>query len=131
MLPLLPALLLLILRGPSAIERAHVAGLSSKEAISWRSIQRAIDESPRCQERQAQLANRTVRSLVALGCNPAFSRTVAELLSYLPLDTESEPKGASAVADSETRASLPVFAQVSECAGFLKAQRSRDGPIVL
>jgi len=112
MLPLLPALILLIFRGPVdhrlAIDDCRLSS-GRVEAVS---------------------SNRSGAALLALAKNPAFSRTVVELLRYLPADRAdfSASEVCLAAAPATFCIAQPVLAQ--ECDGFFTAQRNRDGPIL-
>ena len=107
MLPLLPALLLLIFRGPTGIERGQ---LDFRFPIADYRLERPGAESNSSQ--------RGVAALLALSKNPAFSRTVAELLRYLPADAANvAPDMAADVASAGVGQAIAASA-LALAAGF-------------
>src|SRR2546421_6712824 len=95
MLPLLPALLLLIFRGPTGIERGPV---DFRFSIADYRLER-----PGADLNSSQ---RGVAALLALSKNPAFSRTVAELLRYLPSDAANVAPELVATSDPAQTAAI-------------------------
>ncbi len=126
MLPLLPALLLLILQGPSSIEKMALDGRlpAALEAIHQQMESRDHKSPAMSKADEAMLA-----SLLAMSGDPQISHALIKLLSlgepaYVPavphLEVEPEqddPPNTYAECDS----AVPVD-------GFAKSQRSRDGP---
>ena len=124
MFPLLPALLLLILQGPSSIEKMALEGRlpAALEAISrqMESDHRAVGSS--------KVDEAVLASFLAFSGNPSASHALYTLLCAG--EPSSEPKKAL-VADVEGEISLPVL-DVGDSdplpAGYAGSRRSRDGP---
>lgn len=108
MLPLLPALLLLIFRGPSVAERPVVGqDLGAKEAVYLRQ-------------------GGHIRSLLALGRSHAFSRAIVRLLQGMPADLP--PKSAE-VAVLLRPSAVPVADSPRHIRdAYFQCRRTRDGP---
>ena len=124
MLPLLPALLLLILQGPSSVERMALDGRlpAALEAIH-RQMESQDHKSPSVSKAdEAMLA-----SLLALSVDPQVSHALIKLLSLgEPALTRKPTIAIEAQAESpppiaECDSAVPVE-------GFAESQRSRDGP---
>ncbi len=121
MLPLLPALLLLIFRGPTPDCRMALDDCRSGAG--------RVEVNA---ERKAELSKaRHVAALLALSRNPAFSRTVAELLRSLPADAAETNTDLVAAPFVCSIVSIPAPPLARLHAGFSNAQRTRDGPILL
>lgn len=125
MLPILPALLLLILQGPSSIEKMALDGRlpAALEAVSRK--MEAQDHRSRSIER-ADAA--VLASLLALSGDPDLSHALFQLLS---LDQASESTDRSSVRKLDEWVEWiplgsppePLHSEPS-----LESQRSRDGP---
>ena len=126
MLPILPALLLLILQGPSSIEKMALDGR----------LPAALEAISRQMEAQNHRSNKVDRSdeavlatLLAFSGDPDLSNALYKLLSLdQPTDQvraslvdlgDSEPERSPIMSSGEVPA-LPVVS--------LESQRSRDGP---
>ena len=117
MLPLLPALIMLIVRGPSAMEAASLNAhkLNTREAVS-RSILSA----------HPGMDAHALESLLELGKNPAFTRAIAQMIGLLPVEPESSaepPRVEEAKIDAPPECRAPALRD-----GFAECRRTRDGP---
>lgn len=115
MLPLLPALLLLLLQGPSNIERLAQDG-RLPEALD--SLHRQMFVSPGA-------ADLAMSSLLQMSGDESLAQALATLLS-----TPEAPAISSARWQSDV-ISLPVLPsreRVSVAEGFSENRRTRDGP---
>lgn len=111
MLQILPALILLVLQGPAAVDRSAVEGRSAwvLEAMAPGSVGRP----------DAVLAQ-----LLAAG-EVELAQALAAFLS--PTLPQPAPKR---IQPSGENQNLPVEARPARlCEGFAKSQRSRDGPV--
>jgi hypothetical protein len=135
MLPLLPALILLLLNGPANIERmAEVGALPAALAA----IQHRIDSGETVSLSQARADQFALASLLSLSGDPQISHALARLLiSDLGSRTtdlgESDVAPASRLVELESLGSnqiSPIRDPQSEFPqdGFADSQRSRDGP---
>lgn len=119
MFPLFPALILLLLQGPSNFERAAMEGRlpTALEAISCQSAQLG---SPRLSEQEEQ----ALAELIASGTE--ISQALLTILCRTETPRRQEPV-------LETRPTppfvLPDAPPISS--GFANTQRSRDGPVTL
>jgi hypothetical protein len=117
MLPILPALLLLILQGPSSIEKMALDGRlpAALEAVS-RQMESQDHRSGSIEKADAAV----LASLLAFSNDPDLSDTPEAAPNHaLGLDEEPESEPRPLSPDSETPA-MPD--------GWIKNQRSRDGP---
>jgi hypothetical protein len=126
MLPILPALLLLILQGPSSIEKMALDGR----------LPAALEAISRHMEAQNHRSNKVERSdeavlatLLAFSSDPDLSNALYKLLS-LDQPMDQVRKGLKDPGDAEPERSfilssgdVPVLPVVC-----LESQRSRDGP---
>ncbi len=121
MLPLLPALILLLLHGPSNIETlSHNGGLPR----ALHAVQRP-DSAPVLQRAKAD--EYALASLLRLSGDPQFSSALSALLVMRSEEVEAsfgpvvaEPHG--------TNFPAPFDGKLRE--GFDRSQRSRDGPVL-
>jgi hypothetical protein len=106
MLPFLPALLLLILRGPSALERAQPHAFPGSEAIYQNVAQRGV--------------------FMASRSHQGLHQTVIQLLRLMPL----APDQTEAVRIPEISVVLSLAGTIPYALrdGFFECERSRDGP---
>lgn len=126
MLPILPALLLLILQGPSSIEKMALEGR----------LPAALEAASRRMEAQEHRFGSTEKadaavlaSLLALSGDPDLSHALYQLLSLdqgtsLWTTVDSPESG-----DWVDRKPLKVGSHPSLPEPFLESQRSRDGPL--
>jgi hypothetical protein len=124
MLPLLPALILLILQGPSSVERMAWDG---RLPAALHALGRQIERSPA--ERTA--ADEIVlASLLAVSQDPALTQALLLLLEAGAQDEAAQGTPALSAASFEP-AHPPDFPLHlgTTAPGFLDAQRSRDGPL--
>jgi len=127
MLPLLPALLLLILQGPSSVERMALDGRlpAALEAIH-RHMESRDHQSPAVSKAdEAMLA-----SLLALSSDPQVSHALIKLLSLgEPFQASSGKSKLVIEAQDESPPSAIVEGDAAiPVEGFAESQRSRDGP---
>ncbi len=117
MLPLLPALILLLLQGPANIERmAHDGHLQA----ALTAIQRHMPERKVNRADEAVLA-----SLLAVSTDRQLSRALVQLLAF----AETDPPVERVVIPAETSAPIPIPPSLGRLReGFAASQRSRDGP---
>jgi hypothetical protein len=80
--------------------------------------------------KQARVSEAAIRSLLALGKNPAFSRAIAELLNQLPCEPEPSVLTMPRVGNKEASSALPSPSASAIQDGFAECGRSRDGPVV-
>jgi hypothetical protein len=112
MLPLLPALLLLIFRGPSVAEKANLgAAFQPKEAVYQKFASRKSSRS------------QALRALLSISEHPAFTQAIAELLQLIP----DEPATPLSKPASPKRSRLEATKRDLQD-GFCDCRRSRDGP---
>ena len=127
MLPLLPALLLLILQGPSSLEKMASDGRlpAALEAIHQQMESREPGSTSLSEADEAVLA-----SLLALSSDPHVSHALLQLLSLdsccVPVET-GRPIGLDWNLDDPP---LPIEGRwiAALADGFAHSQRSRDGP---
>lgn len=125
MLPILPALLLLILQGPSSIEKMALDGRlpAALEAVSRR--MEAQDHRSGSMEK-ADAA--VLASLLALSGDPDLSHALIQLLS---LDQGSDNSGKAKLRKLDEwveRVRLDTKSEPILPEPSLESQRSRDGP---
>jgi hypothetical protein len=136
MLPLLPALILLLLNGPANIERMAEGGALPAALAA---IQQRIDAGDRVSTSRARADQFALASLLSLSGDPQISHALARLLisdlgSRIADIHDSDPALASRLAEldaarSESRSKIqdPESEIVQD--GFAESQRSRDGPL--
>src|SRR5215469_16403568 len=109
MLPFLPALLLLILRGPSAVEPGLLlhCQASGSEAVFRNVAQR-----------------QGINALLTAPSHQAIAHAIAQLLALTPLKFEAPAEG-------RTPATLIACEPHPSGEEFAKSQRSRDGPLAV
>lgn len=125
MLPLLPALLLLILQGPSSVERMALDGRlpAALEAIH-RQMESQDHKSPAVSKaEEAMLA-----SLLALSNDPQVSHALIKLLSLGEPAAMPRPSLAIEAQDESPPNSIAEGDSAVPVEGFAESQRSRDGP---
>ena len=121
MLPILPALILLLLQGPGNVERMALDG---RLPAALQALQRHVD-SPQAK----QLACEEVvalASLLAVTGDPGFSKAI-----YAILNSDGEPKAEPRIwLQPEDESPPPCVPRAigRERDAFYSAQRSRDGP---
>ncbi|HTQ09929.1 MAG TPA: hypothetical protein VMI31_07670 [Fimbriimonadaceae bacterium] len=116
MLPLLPALILLILQGPASFERTAWNGQSA----AW------LDGLHRQTEAKSRAADATLASLLS-GSHRSVAQALARLLSLTQGEGPKTP--ASTPESAEEKALAPAPAAIgSPAEGFYACRRSRDGP---
>ena len=126
MLPILPALILLILQGPTNVERLVRDG-RLPEALA--SISRQIESRPTSGSQSMQAAAKSVAlaSLLTLGNDPELASALVHMLALPEPVVESVPEVHS---DEDVQAGIPLERGTGQCLldGFAESQRSRDGP---
>jgi hypothetical protein len=126
MLPILPALLLLILQGPSSIEKMALDGRlpAALEAVSRR-MEAQDHRSGSIEKADAAV----LASLLALSNDPDLSKALFCLLALdAPLDAPAVSLGIAEEPSREPR-SLPIDSDAPRVPdGWFENQRSRDGP---
>ncbi len=125
MLPILPALLLLILQGPSSIEKMALDGRlpAALEAVS-----RQMEARDHLTGGSSEADAAVLASLLAMSGDPDLSHALFQLLAIEPSigkvtqtqKIEPDDQITPVPIDSQAGQSLPE--------GCLKSQRSRDGP---
>lgn len=117
MLPFLPAILLLLLQGPSNVERLAVQG---RLPAALDAVYRTVGQTPTLREAEQVV----LASLLAAGEDPELSDALLALLRIerTRRETTSEP-----LVD---RTPVPPFPDHGPPppAGFSRSQRVRDGP---
>lgn len=125
MLPILPALLLLILQGPSSVEKMARDGRlpAALEAVSR---QMEIQEHRSGSLEKADAA--VLASLLAFGSDPDLSKALFKLLSLdqAPLSESGSPRPA-AIAENQSPV-LPSGDSPPLQDAYRDCRRSRDGP---
>ncbi len=126
MLPILPALLLLILQGPSTIE---VMASEGRLPAALQAVSRRLESQDQRIGNLEEVDAAVLASFLAIGNDSDISRVLFHLLA---LETFTEPKpevGTPELADEESPP--PIF-----CAetprfpdAFVACRRSRDGPL--
>jgi len=127
MLPLLPALILLLLNGPANIERMAAHG-SLPAALA--AIQQRADAPRNGQLSGATAEQYALASLLSLTGDPQVSRALAQIFS-LQVACEVLPSAQpQAAAEADSSGEPPPIARSigKPHRGFLHSQRSRDGP---
>jgi len=117
MLPILPAIILLLLHGPSNFERLAGEGRLPQ---ALQAIHRHIDEpTTRREAEDAVLA-----SLLASGADPRLSGAILAFLRGRPAKPSNRP-----VTGREAQIVSPTDEPAARVhSGFAQCQRSRDGP---
>lgn len=136
MLPLLPALILLLFNGPAHVERMADGGALPAALAA---IQQRIDSGETVSLSQARADHLALASLLSFGGDPQISHALARLLisdlgSRISDLRGSDPAPLSHLSELDSLSSDPRCAirdPRSELprAGFAECQRSRDGPI--
>lgn len=126
MLPLLPALILLLLNGPANIERLAEGGALPAALAA---IQQRIDTPQTRGSLQARADHLAMASLLSLSGDPQISRALARLLAFNVVSDEPKPVPAGVTAEPEDTEPPPIERSLGKPQdGFLRCQRSRDGP---
>lgn len=121
MLPLLPALILLLLQGPAGIERMAWNG-QLPGAID--ALHRQISEGP---DGVAAAENAVFASLLAVSSDRSMSRALLQLLAYV--DVSTPETSAPILASEECGPPITVPPSLgSPDEGYFTCRRSRDGP---
>jgi len=120
MFPLLPALLLLLLQGPTNLDRGVQQG-------AWPSPVRSVQQNPARHEMAEQEALVSLLALLGnpeLGDQAQLEEALCALLST-PITVQTAPVfGAEQVGKTSIRAAGTSTPRD----GFVRAQRTRDGP---
>jgi hypothetical protein len=127
MLPLIPALILLLLNGPANIERlAEVGALPAALAA----IQQRIDSPSRQTVASARADQLALASLLSMSADPQLSRALAQIFS---IQVANEPVASvkpAELIEADTGEPPPVAQCIGKPHdGYLNSQRSRDGPL--
>jgi hypothetical protein len=121
MLPLLPALILLILQGPSDMERVtRDARLPAALSALTRHIEGGHDRSFTDEEQAA------IASLLATSRDPELAHALLLILQTGSVGSGHRPPDLGDERLEPGGAPPPTLGRPSE--GFLQAQRTRDGP---
>ncbi|HVT13414.1 MAG TPA: hypothetical protein VHE55_14200 [Fimbriimonadaceae bacterium] len=121
MLPLLPALILLLLQGPANVERMAGSG-QLPGALQALHRQMASTPSETCKAEEVVFA-----SLLAVSSDKDMSRILLRLLTFIePPDAERTPIPAS-FEESSPPAPIPPSLGAPQD-GYFDCRRSRDGP---
>jgi hypothetical protein len=129
MLQLLPALLLLILQGPSNVERLAVEGAGLRVQGAGCRIQHPSFKGQSSGIRvQGARCQALVASLLAASGHPELSQALIELLQAATNPEDAELPNPPILQSSNPVERPPCIGRPS--AGFLLSQRSRDGPAV-
>lgn len=126
MFPLLPALILLILQGPSSIEKMALDGRlpAALEAVT-RQMERQDPRVGSLDQADAVV----LASLLAFSGDPDLSHALIKLLSIDGTASIDEPMGMRPVVGSlDHQPSKPYERDASLLEVSLESQRSRDGP---
>jgi hypothetical protein len=122
MLPLLPALILLLLKGPAGIERMAWNG---QLPSALHALHRQMAKAP---ERTCAADEVVFASLLAVSGNKDMSRALLHLLTYVePAATETPTHVAKSDEASPPVPIPPTLGTPSN--GYFACQRSRDGPL--
>lgn len=127
MLPLLPALILLLLNGPANIERLAEGGALPAALAA---IQQRVS-APQSQMSQARADQYAFASLLSLSGDPQLSRALAQIFS-INVACEAAPSAQpeKLLADESSGEPPPITRSIGKPhQGFLDSQRSRDGPL--
>lgn len=127
MLPLLPALILLLLNGPANIERLAEGGALPAMLAA---IQKRIDAPGSAQEARSRADDVALASLLTLSSDPRISHALVRILvlGIKPSEVhDCEPPKLAEQSEPPPRADS--LGQVQD--GYLRSQRSRDGPATL
>lgn len=112
MLPLLPALLLLLLQGSSDFERLAAEGRLPS------ALEKFVSESPN--------EHKSLQSFWVVSGHPELSRALAVLLAVHP-EPDSKPSYIPPPTDEvEVIPAVPVARPLPE--GYVEGRRTRDGP---
>lgn len=120
MLPILPALLLLLLQGPANIDRMAAEG---RLPAALKSMHRGI--AAPANRLSSAADNVVLASLIAVSSDHEISQVLLNILSLVETGVENSPSEFGA----EPRQSIAGPPQLGALTdGFLSCQRSRDGP---
>jgi hypothetical protein len=109
MLPFLPALLLLIFRGPAAFERAQFQAVTGREAI------------------YQNLGRRNALGAFAASKRHTLSKAVAQLLYLQPIElTSALGKSRNGLLGNSSEICTDGVGRLRD--GYYECERSRDGP---
>ena len=122
MLPLLPALILLLLQGPANIERMAGSGqLPAALHVLTRHIASSSDRSSAADEV-------VLASLLAAGQDQQVSKALLHLLTLVEASEPERPR-VRVLSDTD-QPRIPIPPSLGRlCSGFIHSQRSRDGPL--
>lgn len=125
MLPILPALLLLILQGPSSIEKMALDGRlpAALEAVSRR-MEAQDHRSGSIEKADAAV----LASLLALSGDPDLSHALIQLLSLDQRLDNSDKAKRRKLDEWVERVQLDTNSEPILPEPYLESQRSRDGP---
>lgn len=126
MLPILPALLLLILQGPSSIERMALDGRlpAALEAVT-RQLEGQNHRSTSVEKADAAV----LASLLAFSSDPGLSHALFQILNLdRPVDTTRTSLVGIDESDSDRNPTVFADKPHSIPDGALECRRSRDGP---
>jgi hypothetical protein len=118
MLPLLPAILLLLLQGPSNVERLAARG---RLPSAFDAVCRSVGDTPTLREAEQVV----FATLLAAGEDPRLSDALFAILR-----TRRVQRAAPVVASAEVPRVRPAVGAVPTVRdGFARSQRTRDGPL--
>lgn len=122
MLPLLPALILLLLQGPSNVERLALEG---RLPAALQAVHATLDRPALPAEEQRKV----LAQLLSVSSDAELTRVFASLLALVTDDPET--KDAETPGEERSAPTLPTETRARVPDGFLACQRSRDGPSTL
>ncbi len=125
MFPLIPALILLLLHGPSSFERlAETGRLPAALAVLHR---QAISETAHSDLDKEDVSRRVLASFIAASGVRELSEAFASM--FLARDSRSNERVAVLPGELEDSARVVEQPSARLHSGFLRAVRSRDGPL--
>lgn len=128
MLPLLPALILLLLSGPANIERLAEGGALPAALAA---VQQRVAASPNSDKElaQARADQFALASLLSLSGDPQLSRALAHIFAiHVACEPIPSARPTSLSEESKSEPPPPARSIGKPQSGFLRSQRSRDGP---
>ena len=128
MLPLLPALILLLLNGPANIERLAEGG-ALPAAIA--AVQQKVAAAPNSNFAQARADQLALASLLSLSGDPQLSKALAHIFAmHVDCDVQPSVQPDGLVQEEKGNEPPPIARSIGDTReGFLNSQRSRDGPL--
>jgi hypothetical protein len=131
MLPLLPALILLILQGPTNVERMAMDG---RLPAALQAIHHQMESSGEQRAALSKADGVALVSLLAMSGDPQFTRALGRLLAISGADAFDElpPARARIEIEGADRGDPPPCPRLvgNLQDGFILSQRSRDGPFL-